>query len=203
MNSALGNVVAITAHPDDAELWMGGTLALHAATSKVTILVATKDDIRRAEAIRGGHVLGATVEIVEHHSAASCEEVLRRVLPDIVVTHRIDDVHDDHREIAALVLRVIPQVVIDQGKPLRLYSCDSYESLTIHGKVEGRVIVDISQTYATKQRALAEHQSQPLQHFSSMAERLGNSWGGRIGVSWAEAFDPIPILGRLPGSSHL
>jgi LmbE family N-acetylglucosaminyl deacetylase len=148
-------------------------------------------------------MLGVNVEVVEHHTTEHCEQILRKVLPDIVITHRVDDVHDDHRAIAISAIRAIPGVVIDTGRPLRMYSCDTYESMTLHGLVEGRVIVDISDMFETKQRALSEHQSQPLDHFRAMAERLANSWGARIGVKWAEAFDPIPVLGRVPGRTHL
>lgn len=53
-------------------------------------------------------------------------------------------------------------------------------------------------------RALAGHVSQPIdEHFGPMAETLGRLHGGRIGVPYAEAFAPVPVLGRLPASPHL
>jgi hypothetical protein len=36
-----------------------------------------------------------------------------------------------------------------------------------------------------------------------MAERLARGWGARIGVAFAEAFDPVPVLGRMPGATFL
>jgi hypothetical protein len=36
-----------------------------------------------------------------------------------------------------------------------------------------------------------------------MAETLACLWGGRIGVSYAENFVPVPILGRLPAALAL
>jgi LmbE family N-acetylglucosaminyl deacetylase len=198
-----GDVVAVMAHPDDAELWAGGTLALHAQTSKVTILVATSDEVRKVEALSGASVLGAEVKIVTYHTLQDCACVLSSLRPEVVVTHRMDDVHSDHRDVAELVLRALPEVVIATGFPRRVYTCDTYESLTLHGKVEGRVIVDVTSTFDQKLEALSTHRSQPLKHFMGMARRLGELWGARCGCQWAEAFDPVPILGRLPSCNHL
>ncbi|MFV2098975.1 hypothetical protein ACFHW1_26450 [Micromonospora sp. LOL_014] len=51
----------------------------------------------------------------------------------------------------------------------------------------------------TKITALAVHQSQPItEHFGPMAETLARLHGGRAGVRYAEAFAPVPVLGRLP-----
>ncbi len=36
-----------------------------------------------------------------------------------------------------------------------------------------------------------------------MAESLGRLWGARIGTRYAEAFTAVPILGCLPGATHL
>ncbi len=55
MNPAPGSVLAVMAHPDDAELWAGGTLALHAA----------HDAVRDAEARAGAEILGASLRLLE------------------------------------------------------------------------------------------------------------------------------------------
>jgi hypothetical protein len=52
-------------------------------------------------------------------------------------------------------------------------------------------------------QALAMHTFQPLDHFAAMAERLARSWGARIGTTHAEAFDLLPVLGRLPATRYL
>ncbi|WP_328356072.1 hypothetical protein OG800_16020 [Streptomyces sp. NBC_00445] len=87
---------------------------------------------------------------------------------------------------------------------IRLYTSDSYNSLTLNGPVASRVIIDVTATYETKMRALAERRSQPIpEHFGPMTETLSAPWGSRIGVTRAEAFTPMPILGRLPATAHL
>jgi hypothetical protein len=67
------------------------------------------------------------------------------------------------------------------------------------------VIVDITATYPVKQRALAAHNgTQPVTgHFGPMAENLASLRGARIGTRYAEAFSPLPVLGRLPSASRL
>lgn len=48
-----GSVLAVMAHPDDPELWAGGTLALHARTAPVIAAVQAHDPVRNAEALAG------------------------------------------------------------------------------------------------------------------------------------------------------
>jgi LmbE family N-acetylglucosaminyl deacetylase len=192
------------AHPDDLELWVGGTLALHAQQTTVVGAIQAHDRIRNAEAIASAGLLGIQVELVEDLDSTAVGELILRHRPDILITHPIDDVHPDHRRAAAAVLAGLPQAHIATGTPRRLYTCDSYNSLTLSGPVNASVIVDVSGTFEQKMRALAEHASQPIEeHFGPMARHLGGLWGGRIGVEHAEAFTPIPILGRLPAAMHL
>lgn len=199
----MSDVVAIMAHPDDAEIWAGGTLALHARDSNVTILVASEDPVRTAEAKAGSELLGCGIRVVEHHSYENCVEILSDLRPQIVLTHRLDDIHFDHRQTSELCLRAVTKVAIRTGFPKRLYSCDTYESLTITGLIPGRTLIDISSTFRLKCDAINAHQSQPIEDFVAMATRMAATWGGRAGCEWAEAFDPIPLLGRLPSNSRL
>lgn len=67
------------------------------------------------------------------------------------------------------------------------------------------VIIDITSTYEQKCTALAAHAgTQPIEdHFGPMADTLSRLWGARIGVPRAEAFTPVPVLGRLPATARL
>ncbi|MGH3886421.1 MAG: hypothetical protein ACRDSZ_07595 [Pseudonocardiaceae bacterium] len=60
-----GSILAVTAHPDDAELWMGGTLACHARHAVVTIAVERVDERRAGEATLGAEILGTQVELID------------------------------------------------------------------------------------------------------------------------------------------
>ncbi len=203
-DSVPSSVLAVFAHPDDAELWAGATLALHARYSPVTIAVPHRDDVRDAEARRGAALLGADLHQVPRLDRALLQRLLLDERPEIVITHPLDDVHPEHRAVAAAVLAAVPEPRITTGRPSRFYTCDTYNSLTLDGPVRADVIVDATATFGTKMAALREHASQPIeQHFGPMAETLGRLWGARIGTAYAEAFTAVPILGCLPGAAHL
>ncbi|MFF3002007.1 PIG-L deacetylase family protein [Kitasatospora sp. NPDC057940] len=202
--SVPGSVLAAFAHPDDAELWAGATLALHAKYAAVTIAVPHRDEVRDAEARKGAAALGADLHHAPRLDHASVQQLLLEKRPDIVITHPLGDVHPEHRAVAAVVLGAVPEPRIATGSPNRFYTCDTYNSLTLDGPVHADVIVDATATFDTKMAALREHASQPIeQHFGPMAENLGRLWGARIGTRYAEAFTAVPILGCLPGATHL
>jgi N-acetylglucosamine malate deacetylase 1 len=197
-------LLAIMAHPDDAELWAGGVLARAAERGDTTqILVATQDPTRAREAELGAAVLGAQCEIVPTLTEEVLDGALASLLPEVVVTHRHNDSHPDHRRAHDLVLGAVPRAVIENGRPLRLYGCDTYNSLTLDGRVRGTVVVDVSEWAERKLEALRAHSSQPVEHFAAMASRMGRYWGGTRGCAWGEAFDPIPVLDRLPAHPDL
>ncbi|MGA5822587.1 PIG-L deacetylase family protein [Kitasatospora sp. NPDC094028] len=199
-----GSVLAVFAHPDDAELWTGATLALHARCATVTIAISHRDDLRDAEAREGAAALGARLHQVPRLDHATVQQLLLETQPDIVITHPLSDGHPEHRAIAATVLSAVPEPRIATGRPSRFYTCDTYNSLTLDGPVRADVIVDATTTFDTKMTALRRHTSQPIeQHFGPMAETLGRLWGARIGTRYAEAFTAVPILGCLPGATHL
>jgi N-acetylglucosamine malate deacetylase 1 len=106
---------------------------------------------------------------------------------------------------AATVLAALPEAVIATGCPHRVYTTDTYNSLTLDGPLHATVIVDITATFDVKEQALAAHGgTQPVTtHFGPMAVTLGRLWGSRIGTRYGEAFTPVPVLGRLPAASRL
>jgi N-acetylglucosamine malate deacetylase 1 len=197
-------VLAIMAHPDDAELWAGGTLARHAQIGRAAIFVECASQDRAREAAGGAQILGAQLHMTESLSAEACIELIGRLSADVVICHRWDDPHPDHARNGALVTGAVQKAAIRFQQRMRLYVCDTYESLTLTGNVPGRTIVNVDATFDLKMRALAEHRSQAIEHhFAPMAKRQGQSWGARIGAHWGEAFDPVPVLGMLPAVDHL
>ena len=134
-------VIAIGAHPDDADIRFGGTAALFAKMGhKVKFLAVTNGDaghqnkgggslakIRRTEAHKAGEILGVEYEILSNHDGELTpeldirNEIIRKIREwdaDIVVTHRPVDYHPDHRNTAILVqdaayLVIVPNIVPD------------------------------------------------------------------------------------------
>lgn len=195
------SVLTVMAHPDDAELWAGGTLARCAASgAAVTIAVPHHPDtVRNAEAEAGAAILGATLRPYDGPTVAAIRDLLLDLRPEVVLTHPLGDMHPDHRQLATTLLTALPDVVIATGHPRRLYTTDSYNSITTDGPIPAHTIIDITDAYDTKLRALAAHASQPItDHFGPMAETLARLWGSRAGMRYAENFVALPILGRLP-----
>ncbi|MDH3733623.1 MAG: bacillithiol biosynthesis deacetylase BshB1 [Gemmatimonadota bacterium] len=110
------DILAIAAHPDDAELTCGGTLARAAeAGHSVGILDLTRGEtatrgtpeIRAAEAARASEVLGVSVRVNaglpdahlenSHESRRSLVRVLRDLTPRVVILPFQVGRHPDHR----------------------------------------------------------------------------------------------------------
>jgi bacillithiol biosynthesis deacetylase BshB1 len=120
------DVLAIGAHPDDADMICGGTLAKLAAGGRtVAILDLTRGEMatrgtpetRRAEALASAGILGVAERValdlgdgrLENNAAnrRSVIEVIRRLRPTLILTHYWDDLHPDHAAAGHLVRSVM------------------------------------------------------------------------------------------------
>ena len=112
-------ILAIGAHADDIEIGAGGTilrLADEQRIASITWVVFSGDEIRAAEArTSAGRFLAGcpSTTIVVHdfrdgfmpYDGAAVKErfeELKPVEPDLVLTHRLEDRHQDHRLLADL-----------------------------------------------------------------------------------------------------
>ena len=124
MSAAEGSisVLALGAHPDDLEIFIGGTIfAWHAMGARLSLAIATDgaaggdrppDDlrrIRRVEATAAAAPLGVEPQFLDFPDGALLPEMrliaaIRRLLaevrPDLVVTHAPNDYHSDHRALS-------------------------------------------------------------------------------------------------------
>jgi N-acetylglucosamine malate deacetylase 1 len=199
-------LLTVMAHPDDAELWAGGTIARHVHDGGTAIIATTRHDaIRNAEAAAGARILGADLYLIDQPSTNAITTALTEIRPDVLITHPTNDIHPHHRHCANEVLAALPDIVIATGHPKRAYHSDGYNNLDQHGRpLELPTIMDVSEHWQTKLDALGAHTSQPItNHFAPMAETLGSLHGQRIGIARAEGFRAIPILGRLPATARL
>lgn len=116
------DILAFAAHPDDAELSCGGTLAKHASIGKKTgIIDFTKGElgtrgtpeIRMKEAHEASKILGLSVRenlnfrdgFFEHDEKHLIEVVkrIRLYQPDIILANAPQDRHPDHGRAAKIV----------------------------------------------------------------------------------------------------
>jgi len=119
-------VLAISAHPDDAEIGCGGTLLKHRRTGDRVVLLILTDgglggcvEARQLEAEAAAQQLGAEVVFAGlkdgqmgegYQTISPIEKVIARVRPDIVYSHSQHDTHQDHRS-AARATRVAARKV--------------------------------------------------------------------------------------------
>ncbi len=183
-------VIAIGAHPDDGDYYAAGVAARWAARGHaVKFLSLTNGDAghhsegggalanrRRAEALEAGRRLGiAEYEILDHHDGELLPnldargEVIRRIRQwnaDLVLTHRSNDYHADHRATATLVadaafLVTVPNICPDtpplRSNPAFLYFQDDFRTPT---PFRPDIAVPIDDVWDKKLDALDAHVSQ-------------------------------------------
>ena len=223
-------VLAFMAHPDDAEILCAGTLArLHEEHGwNVAIATATAGDagsatlrpdeisrIRYEEARRSVSLLDGQYYCVGCSDLYICYdrptlqkfvEIIRRVRPDLVITHSPEDYMVDH-EMTSLLARAASflfaapnasrlPLPADVSVPY-LYYCDPIEGVDPLGNpVLPTTYVDVSAQLEMKTRMLACHASQRewlLKHhgvdeyIDSMRRHMSHR-GKQVGVAAAEAF---------------
>jgi len=132
--AASTSVLAISAHPDDAEIGIGATLAKHVRQGHaVTMLTLSGGEVGGAWGARAGElaeaaaVIGAALVHTGLPDTAISEgpptvpvieEVVRYVRPTVVYLHSAEDTHQDHRNVhrAGLVaVRNVPTVLCFQS----------------------------------------------------------------------------------------
>jgi LmbE family N-acetylglucosaminyl deacetylase len=119
-------ILAIGAHPDDSDFEAGGVAALYARRGhQVKFLSLTNGDAghykmggaelarrRRAEALKAAATIGIQYEVLDIHDEELVPtlenrrrviQVIREFQPHLVMTHRPNDYHPDHRYTSTLV----------------------------------------------------------------------------------------------------
>jgi bacillithiol biosynthesis deacetylase BshB1 len=178
------DIAGICAHPDDAELVMGGTLIRHARQGRRLALVDLTrgemgsrgtPEIRAAEAAEAARILGvahretlglpdARLTVGEREKDAVVG-VLRRLRPRIVITQHWEQRHPDHTATSrivtdACVLSGLRNYRPDLGtayRPARiLYATAMNEAIDITPSL----VVDVTDAWDTKLQAVVAFASQ-------------------------------------------
>ncbi|MFI5348073.1 MAG: PIG-L deacetylase family protein [Elusimicrobiota bacterium] len=208
------NILAASAHFDDAELGCGGTLARHVrAGDRVFLYVATRsgygnmkgegvrsNDLARKEGLRAAKILG--VKVIEGEFETfhlRYEDPLIAALRRIIEEKKIDtvympwtgDAHQDHRALARAAItaaRHCPRQLM-----YRINHYDTDEAFV------PRHYVDISATMSVKVRALKAHASEMKRTKGRWLEYVSQedrNTGIKLGVAHAEGFQPVRYLVR-------
>jgi LmbE family N-acetylglucosaminyl deacetylase len=205
-------LMAVMAHPDDAEIWCGGTLMWHADRGdevRICTLSYTKDSQRGLEGKESAREMGCQVEFLGMQDTAirDSEEAVDLVWrciesfqPDTIITHWHDDMHPDHEATFRLVRRALLQVFlsetpIDIQSISRIFCCDSMGSMGLHGPFKPDRYVDVTDSWDKKMAAIKIHQSQPVRLYLEMIDKQCRFHGRDSGKKRAEGFRYLPLFG--------
>lgn len=182
-------LLILGAHPDDCDIHAGGLAALYRQFGHTVKMISlTNGDaghqtlrgeelaqVRRREAKAAGQTIGAEYLTWDHHDGQLLptlelrEQVIREIRtfqPDMVVTHRDNDYHPDHRAVGNVVRdasymvtvpAVVPDVPILARDPVVAYMCDRF---TRPNPFRADVIVDITEQVDQVVSMLDCHRSQ-------------------------------------------
>jgi LmbE family N-acetylglucosaminyl deacetylase len=182
-------LLVVGAHPDDAEYKAGGLAALYRGAGHEVCFVSVTDGSvghhemsgpplarrRRAEAEAAAAVVGLGYDIWDYPdgglevSLPGRERVIRLIRsfrPDLVLTHRPNDYHPDHRATSLLVqdaayLLTVPAICPDvphlAAAPVIAYLSDDF---TRPYPFDPAVVIDIGPVWEAKMAMLHAHQSQ-------------------------------------------
>lgn len=192
----LNKIAVILAHPDDAEIWIGGTILNHVNSGdKITVFYLFADsENRRKEAVLFSNITNINVifpkskDILRHH--------LKKVNPNIIITHWERDSHIEHRMTYDIVSSLIPKLMLEDNIKFNLYLCDTYNSIGQNNEVFiPNTYIDISNTWVRKTKIIMNHKSQPTNYWIHMIHNQNKLYGLRNNVDVAEAFIQINTLG--------
>jgi len=164
-------VLAVFAHPDDAELTCFGTLAmLRSLAAEITILILTNGErsssstfgARREEAVEAARLIDGNVLFANlpdggvSYGGEAISEIdgyLRKTMPDIVITHfplTAGFGHQDHERTAHLVTNATLRASVP---PWLMYA----EPAVNVAEFQPNLFVDITPYFPLKLKALACH----------------------------------------------
>jgi LmbE family N-acetylglucosaminyl deacetylase len=196
-------ILVLGAHPDDIEIACGGSLAklCDAGHTIVGLIVSGGEcggnsSSRRREAMEGAEFLGINkVEIMNFPDtkldnfvleiSQQIEIIINELKPDIVFTHSVHDIHQDHRAVHYATLRAC--------RNLSTILC--YESPSITQNFQPNVFVNIEQYMDIKIESVRKHEDQNKKSYVQPEQIYGKAIfrGTQAKLTQAEGFEAIRI----------
>ena len=212
----MANILVIGAHPDDAEIGMGGTIgALVGRGATVTLLDLTdgeptpmgSPERRRAESGAAARLLGVerriTLPLPNRYLADTIEnrvavaEVIREIRPDLLCVPYWVDAHPDHlaAERLAEAARFYAKLTRTDMRGTPHYPDRIVHFFCTHYRlqVSPAFIVDISEHIERKLEAVACYRSQFNEERNNLGlletiRSVAAYWGSRIRRAYGEPF---------------
>lgn len=193
-------VLAVGAHPDDIELGCGGTICKAAEIgARIVAVFLTRGELsgdpetRMQESREALKVLGVNEvffgdfpdsEIPGGRKAIDfLEQFFKECHPDVVLTHTINDVHQDHRQTGWVSITAFRNA-------LRVLA---YETPRVSSLFSPNYFVDISNCVDSKWKALQCHLSQKKKRYLAYESmvNLASFRGSQNNLVAAEAFEVV------------
>lgn len=241
------NVLFVGAHPDDADIQFGGTAIKYVHLGhKVSYLTLTNGNAghetlgaaalaqrRYHETQSVAKFLGINYFVLDNNDAelqATIENrkkvirVIREVKAHLIITHRPNDYHADHRNTSLLVQdaaylvcvpNVLPLTPRLEFNPVIVYHQDNFNK---PGPFTPEIIVDITDVIDKKMEALSLHESQVFEWIpfiegylqevpTDKSERvrwLKSRWGKQANVSqFLSALKEKEAAEQLKGAQYI
>jgi LmbE family N-acetylglucosaminyl deacetylase len=182
-------ILAFGAHPDDCEYLAGGITCLYSRLGHQVKLVSLTNGsagghevsgpalarIRRGEAHAAAQALGAESLVFDiddgtlmptYENRLEVIKIIREFQPDLVMAHRTNDYHPDHRYTGLLVQDAINMVIVNPIAPLTpalryipvmVYYWDQFQKPY---PFIPDIVVDVDEVYEQKLDGLEAHTSQ-------------------------------------------
>jgi len=205
-------LLILGAHPDDAEYHAGGLSSLYRQRGHAVRMVSMTDgsaghhalqpdelaEVRRHEARQSAASIGAEYEIWGFPDGQLLttltlrEQVIREIRlfkPDLVLTHRTNDYHPDHRaagqavQDASFLVRVpliVPEVPPLPKDPVVAFMADLF---TKPSPLRADVVLDVTEQLETVVAMLACHRSQVfewLPYLDGVLDQVPSDPAGRL-----------------------
>ncbi|XHX80844.1 MAG: PIG-L deacetylase family protein [Stenomitos frigidus ULC029] len=210
-------ILVIAAHPDDEVLGCGGTIAKAVQAGHevqvlhlTTVTTARGDVDTRERAIKkAAGVLGCTTCLFSFSDqrfdqlplltlTKTLEQVLTHFKPDVVYTHHISDLNQDHQAVARASLiatRPLPGSTIKEVLMYPVLSSTEQSFGLLQPTFRPNVFTDIDTTFSAKLGAMRCYESELREypHPRSIAAIGGEArhYGSMVGIKFAEAFELV------------
>lgn len=179
------DILAIGAHPDDVELYAGGTLVLHIQKGfKCGIVDLTRGelgtrgnaDLRDQEAAKSSSILGLSVRdnlrmadgffMNDKEHQLALVRSIRKYRPELVLATSIRDRHPDHGRAASLIsnavfLAGLPKIITrDDGREQEHWKVKAVYHGIQDRFIEPDFVIDVSSVWDKKMEAVMAYSSQ-------------------------------------------
>ena len=174
------DILAFGAHPDDVELFAGGTLAKMAALGYATGVVdMTRGELgtrgtpalREREAQKAAEILGLKIRenlgladgeiAVTSRARLKVIRIVRKYCPQIVLTHHWDDKHPDHVNTSRLVAEAVHHSGLAKIKTGQArYRPPTLLYFKLPTNVPPSFVVDVTEFIAERNAAIGSYRSQ-------------------------------------------